>query len=102
MSRQILRSLAGQLLVYALLVEAHDPAAPDLDNRYACLPGLAHDVPRRVRVAFYVDLLERDFALFEVTLHTLAPPLTDWPSPPCCVRNGLGQVLGSNSTVRLT
>src|ERR671916_2471632 len=74
MSRRILRSLAGQLLVYALLVEANDPATPDLDNRYACLPGLAHDVPRRVRVAFYVDLLERDFALFEVTLHTLALP----------------------------
>src|SRR5215204_5187423 len=73
MSRQILRSLAGQLLVYALLVEADDPAAPDLDNRYACLPRLAHDVPRRVRVAFYVDLLERDFALFEVTLRPATP-----------------------------
>jgi hypothetical protein len=49
-----LRGSAGQLLLYPLSVEPDDPLAPDLDNRHASLSGLANDVPRRVRVTFYV------------------------------------------------
>jgi hypothetical protein len=68
-----LRSLAGQLLVDALLIEAHDPAAADLDHRHPRLPRLANDVPRCIRVALYVDLLERNPALFEVALRPTTP-----------------------------
>jgi hypothetical protein len=67
-----LRSLAGQLLVDALPVEADNPGASDLDNRYSRLTRLSYDVPRRIWVAFYVDLLERYTVFFEVTFpHTL-------------------------------
>jgi hypothetical protein len=58
MSRQILRSLASQLVTHAILIEADDPLAPDLDHRHPRLLSLAHDAARGVRVAFYVDLLE--------------------------------------------
>jgi hypothetical protein len=61
-----LRSLTSQLLIDALLVEAHDPAAPDLDNRHARLSRLAHDVAGCLLIAFYVDLLERNSLFFEI------------------------------------
>jgi hypothetical protein len=70
---QALRSLAGEFFAYLLLVEAHDPSAADLDHRHARLPRLAYDVPRGVRVAFYVDLLERNPALFEIALRPATP-----------------------------
>ena len=65
-------NLVVQLFVDALLLEAHDPAAPDLDNRHARLPRLAHNVLGCIRVALYVDLLERHPLFLEVTLQILA------------------------------
>jgi hypothetical protein len=50
-----LRGSAAQLLLYPLFGEPGDPLAADLDDRHARLSGLADDVPRRIRVAFYVD-----------------------------------------------
>src|ERR687889_1719717 len=68
-----LRSLASQLLVDTLLVETHYPAAPYLDHRHARLPRLTNDVPCRVQVALYVNLLERHPLFFEITFRPAAP-----------------------------
>ena len=67
------RSLAGEFFVYPHLIEAHDLAAADLDHRHARLPRLADDVASSIRFAFYVDLLERNPALFEITLRPATP-----------------------------
>src|SRR5215216_5688123 len=73
MNRPVLRSFAGQFLIYARPVEADDPAASDLDHRHARLTGLANDVARSLWVAFHVDLLERNLAVFEITLCPTTP-----------------------------
>jgi hypothetical protein len=59
--------------VDAPLVEADDPCATDLDHGHTHLARLAHDVPRRVRVALYVDLLERHTPFLEITLRPATP-----------------------------
>src|SRR5918997_11490 len=70
---QLLRGLAGQLLIDAPLVEADDPAAADLYHGHTRLPRLAHYVPCRVRVALYVDLLERHTLFLEITFRPATP-----------------------------
>jgi len=66
------RSPAGELPVNAFLVEADDPGAPDLDDRYPRLPGLPDEVAGGGRVSLDVDLLERDPPLAEVPLYLLS------------------------------
>src|ERR687894_63218 len=70
---QLLRGLAGQLLIDAPLVEADDPAAADLYHGHTRLPRLAHDVAGCLLITFDIDLLERNSLFFEVTLCPTTP-----------------------------
>jgi hypothetical protein len=60
---QLLRSPAGEFFVYLFLVEAHDPAATDLDHRHTRLPGLAKEMRFCSDFGVYVLLVALDLTL---------------------------------------
>ena len=55
------------------LVEADDWPAVYLDHRHAHLPGPAHEIARRSRVATHVHVPERDAAAAQIGLCACAP-----------------------------